>query len=45
MDALAGSRWFTTLDFTNGYWQVEVVEDFRKKTALTTGRVSISGGR
>ena len=38
LDALAGSRWFTTLDFTNGYWQVEVAEDDREKTAFTTGR-------
>ena len=38
LDALAGSLWFTTLDFTNGYWQVKVTEDDREKTAFTTGR-------
>ena len=27
-----------TLDFTNGYWQVEVAEGDREKTAFTTGR-------
>lgn len=38
LDALAGSLWFSTLDFSNGYWQVEVAEGDREKTAFTTGR-------
>lgn len=38
LDALASSLWFSTLDFSNGYWQVEVVEEDREKTAFTTGR-------
>ena len=38
LDALAGSRWFSTLDFSNGYWQIEVAENDREKTAFTTGR-------
>ncbi|XP_061765808.1 uncharacterized protein LOC133558442 [Nerophis ophidion] len=38
LDALAGSLWFSTLDFTNGYWQVKVAEGDREKTAFTTGR-------
>ncbi|KAK7877355.1 hypothetical protein WMY93_031928 [Mugilogobius chulae] len=38
LDALAGSLWFSTLDFSNGYWQVEVAEEDREKTAFTTGR-------
>ncbi|CAL9686084.1 unnamed protein product [Knipowitschia caucasica] len=38
LDALAGSMWFSTLDFSNGYWQVEVAEEDREKTAFTTGR-------
>lgn len=38
LDALAGSRWFSTLDFSNGYWQVEVAEQDREKTAFTTGQ-------
>lgn len=24
LDALAGATWFSTLDFSDGYWQVEV---------------------
>ncbi|KAK3568728.1 hypothetical protein QTP86_014757, partial [Hemibagrus guttatus] len=38
LDALAGAVWFSTLDFSNGYWQVEVAEDDREKTAFTTGQ-------
>ena len=38
LDALSGSCWFSTLDFSNGYWQVEVAEEDRQKTAFTTGR-------
>lgn len=38
LDALAGSLWFSTLDFSNGYWQVDVAEEDREKTAFTTGR-------
>ncbi|KAI4887649.1 hypothetical protein NFI96_026195 [Prochilodus magdalenae] len=38
LDALAGAAWFSTLDFSNGYWQVEVAEEDREKTAFTTGR-------
>lgn len=38
LDALAGSLWFSTLDFSNGYWQVEVAMEDREKTAFTTGR-------
>ncbi|XP_023809406.1 uncharacterized protein LOC111947165 [Oryzias latipes] len=38
LDALSGSMWFSTLDFSNVYWQVEVAEEDRGKTACTTGR-------
>ena len=38
LNALSGSSWFSTLDFSNGYWQVEVAEEDREKTAFTTGR-------
>lgn len=38
LDALAGSQWFSTLDFSNGYWQVKVAEGDREKTAFTTGQ-------
>ena len=37
LDALAGATWFSTLDFSDGYWQVEVAEEDRQKTAFTTG--------
>jgi hypothetical protein len=32
LDAMAGSKWFSTLDLLSGYWQVEVKEDDRSKT-------------
>lgn len=38
LDALAGSSWFNTLDFSNGYWQVEVAEEDQEKMVFTTGR-------
>ena len=36
MDTLAGSQWFSTLDLLSGYWQVEVEETDREKTAFCT---------
>ncbi|KRZ50459.1 Retrovirus-related Pol polyprotein from transposon 17.6 [Trichinella nativa] len=36
LDALAGSQWFSTLDLASGYWQVEVAEPDREKTAYST---------
>ncbi|KRY45014.1 Retrovirus-related Pol polyprotein from transposon 17.6, partial [Trichinella britovi] len=36
LDALAGSQWFSTLDLASGYWQVEVAEPDREKTAFST---------
>ena len=36
LDTLAGAQWFTTLDLISGYWQVEVKEDDREKTAFST---------
>ena len=36
LDTLAGSVWFTTLDLKSGYWQVEVAQEDRAKTAFTT---------
>ena len=36
LDTLARSRLFTTLDLKSGYWQVEVAEADRQKTALGT---------
>ena len=34
LDTLSGSAWFTTLDLKSGYWQVEVAEEHREKTAF-----------
>lgn len=37
LDALSGSAWFSTMDLQHGYWQVELDEKDREKTAFTTG--------
>ena len=37
-DALTGSQWFSTLDLCSGYWQVEMSEQDKPKTAFTTGK-------
>ena len=37
LDVLVGSQWFSSLDVSSGYWQVEVSEDDKPKTAFTTG--------
>ena len=36
LDALHGSQWFSTLDLISGYWQVELEEADREKTAFCT---------
>ena len=36
LDTLSGSKWFSTLDLISGYWQVEVEEKDREKTAFCT---------
>ncbi|UYV63745.1 K02A2.6-like, partial [Cordylochernes scorpioides] len=36
MDTLQGSRYFTVIDLRSGYWQVEIEEQDKKKTAFTT---------
>ena len=36
LDALTGSKWFSTLDMISGYWQVEVDPEDRPKTAFST---------
>ncbi|UYV70128.1 K02A2.6-like, partial [Cordylochernes scorpioides] len=36
MDTLQGSRYFTAIDLRSGYWQVEIEEQDKKKTAFTT---------
>ncbi|UYV62531.1 hypothetical protein LAZ67_2000954, partial [Cordylochernes scorpioides] len=36
MDTLQGSRYFSAIDLRSGYWQVEVEERDKEKTAFTT---------
>ena len=36
LDILAGAKWFSTLDMVSRYWQVEVADKDKKKTALCT---------
>ena len=42
-DALAGSRWFSTLDLASGYWQVDLDEDAKSKSAFACGVDCFSG--
>lgn len=36
LDQLSGAQWFSCLDLNSGYWQVEVDEQDRQKTAFTS---------
>ena len=36
LDALAGAKYFTTLDMASGYWQVEMEPTTIEKTAFIT---------
>ncbi|KAL0197560.1 hypothetical protein M9458_006100, partial [Cirrhinus mrigala] len=37
LDSLAGAHWFSTMDLSSGYWQVELDPSDREKTAFNTG--------
>ena len=36
LDALGGSNYFSTLDLTSGYWQVELEDEAKEKSAFVT---------
>jgi hypothetical protein len=38
IDTLAGAKWFSTLDFKSGFWQVDLHPDDKEKTAFSTGQ-------
>ena len=41
MNALAGAKYFTVLDLKSGFWQVEVAEEHKERTAFTVGPLGL----
>lgn len=39
LDSLCGAKWFTSLDLQSGYWQVEIEEEDKPKTAFRVGNI------
>jgi hypothetical protein len=37
LDCLAGSKYFSVLDMKSGYYQVEITEEHKERTAFTVG--------
>ena len=37
LEALAGAKWFSTLDLKSGYWQVKLDDRDKEKSAFSTG--------
>ena len=37
LDKLGKSKFFSTIDLASGYWQIEIAEEDREKTAFSTG--------
>ena len=38
LDTMAGAAWFSSMDLASGYWQLDIEEGDRPKTAFTTHR-------
>ena len=44
LEALGGGQWFSCPDLASGYWQMQVKEEDRPKTAFLTHRGHSNGG-